>query len=144
MTFAVDANILVYAIDLSNEAKCFDANAAIAATAVGQGVLPMQALGEFANVCRKRRIATGIIKAFADGFRARVRIVPVEPTDLDDALWAVERHQLSFWDAMLWATCRRAGVTVLFTEDFQDGQTLKAVRFVNPFLAKNAKYLPKA
>jgi predicted nucleic acid-binding protein len=143
MTFAVDANILVYAIDLSNEEKFFDANAAIAATSVAQGVLPMQALGEFANVCRRRRIATELIKVFVDGFRARARVVSVEPSDLDDALWAVEHHKLSFWDAMLWATCRRAGCTVLFTEDFQDGRTLKGVRFVDPFLSKNAKYLPK-
>ncbi|MCM0019690.1 MAG: hypothetical protein NBV67_06825, partial [Tagaea sp.] len=63
--------------------------------------------------------------------------------DLDDALWAVEHHKLAFWDAMLWATCRRAGCSVLFTEDFQDGRLLKGVRFVDPFKAKNARYLPK-
>ena len=40
MTFAVDANVLVYAIDISDDAKCFDANAAIAATAIDHGVLP--------------------------------------------------------------------------------------------------------
>lgn len=144
MTIALDANILVYAIDISDEAKCFDANAAIAAAAMAQGFLPMQALGEFANVCHRRRISPGLIKVFADNFRRRLRIVPAEPADLDDALWAVEHHKLAFWDAMLWATCRRAGCAVLFTEDFQDGRTLKGVRFVDPFRAKNAKYLPKA
>lgn len=143
MTFAVDANVLVYAIDISDDAKCFDANAGIAATAIDHGVLPLQALAEFANVCRRRKLPVPLIGKFVANFRARLRVVAADPADLDDALWAVEYHRLAFWDAMLRATCRRAGCSVLFTEDFQDGRTLNGLRFVNPFAPKNAKYLPK-
>jgi predicted nucleic acid-binding protein len=57
--------------------------------------------------------------------------------DLTMALDAVRDHKLSFWDAMLWATAARAGVTHLFSEDFQDGRVLGPVRFVNPFAARN-------
>jgi predicted nucleic acid-binding protein len=39
---------------------------------------------------------------------------------------------------MLWATVRRAGVQTLFSEDFQDGQTIEGVRFLNPFSPNNA------
>lgn len=39
---------------------------------------------------------------------------------------------------MLWATARRAGVRILFSEDFQDGQTIEGVGILNPFAAHNA------
>jgi predicted nucleic acid-binding protein len=39
---------------------------------------------------------------------------------------------------MLWATVRRAGVQTLFSEDFQDGQTIEGVRILNPLAAHNA------
>ncbi len=80
----------------------------------------------------------------ADRTRRRIEewreVFPVaaaDEADLDDALDAVRDHRLAFYDALLWATARRVGVTHLLTEDFQDGRTLRGVRFVNPFLAKN-------
>ena len=51
---------------------------------------------------------------------------------------------MAFWDAMLWATARRAGVGVLVSEDFQDGQTIEGVRIVNPFTARNAAVIERA
>ena len=57
--------------------------------------------------------------------------------DLTDAMRAVREHGLAFWDAMLWATVRRAGVSLLITEDFQDGRVLEGVCFVNPFITRN-------
>ncbi len=47
---------------------------------------------------------------------------------------AVLRHGLTFWDAMLWATAKAAGVTVLLSEDFQHDRVLEGVRFRNPFV----------
>ena len=48
---------------------------------------------------------------------------------------------ISFWDAMLWATARRAGCSAILSEDFQDGQVLQGVRFIDPFLRKNNAYV---
>jgi len=50
----------------------------------------------------------------------------------------------SFWDAMLWATVRRAGVRLLVSEDFQDGQTIEGVRIINPFAAQNSVLIERA
>ncbi len=64
--------------------------------------------------------------------------MPVEPSttgDLADAMRAVREHRLAFWDAMLWATARRAGVRPLVSEDLQDGRVLEGV---DPFAAGNA------
>jgi predicted nucleic acid-binding protein len=57
---------------------------------------------------------------------------------------AVERHGLSFWDAMLWATANRAGRRVLLSQDFQDGRRLDGVLFVDPFAAANRKLVDLA
>jgi predicted nucleic acid-binding protein len=57
---------------------------------------------------------------------------------------AVGRHRLSFWDAMLWATAKRAGCRVLFTEDLQDGRRLEGVLFVDPFASENQKLVDLA
>jgi predicted nucleic acid-binding protein len=34
-------------------------------------------------------------------------------TDIDRAMRAVRKYSLAFWDALLWATARRAGVSLL-------------------------------
>ena len=61
---------------------------------------------------------------------------------LDRAIEAGERFRLGFWDAMLCAVVRDAGVTLLLSEDFQNGQTIEGVRIVNPF-ARSAGELAK-
>jgi predicted nucleic acid-binding protein len=53
------------------------------------------------------------------------------------ALEAVRAHRLPFWDAMLWASARRAGVRHMLSEDFQDGFALQGVTFINPFNPEN-------
>jgi predicted nucleic acid-binding protein len=57
---------------------------------------------------------------------------------------AVREYQLPFWDALLWATARRAGVAVLVSEDFQDGRVVEGVRFANPFVPENAAVISAA
>jgi predicted nucleic acid-binding protein len=42
-------------------------------------------------------------------------------------------HQISYWDAQLWATALRHGATVVLSEDFSDGQTIEGVTFKDPF-----------
>ena len=54
---------------------------------------------------------------------------------------AVAGHSLSFWDAMLWATAKRAGCQVLISEDGQDGRLLGGVTWVNPFASPRAPLL---
>jgi predicted nucleic acid-binding protein len=60
-------------------------------------------------------------------------VLALEGAATTAALGAVGRHRLSFWDALLWATARDAGVPVVISEDFQHGRELDGVRFVDPF-----------
>lgn len=52
-----------------------------------------------------------------------------------EAARGFRQHRLSYYDAQIWATARLNQVPTVFTEDFQDGQRLEGVRFVNPLVA---------
>lgn len=49
------------------------------------------------------------------------------------ALQGVATHQLSWFDAHLWAYAEYYGLAEIISEDFQDGRTYGAVRVRNPF-----------
>jgi predicted nucleic acid-binding protein len=57
------------------------------------------------------------------------------PNPLD---WLAASHlqrteMLSFWDALLIATCLRHGVTALYTEDFGSPRNIRGINIINPF-----------
>jgi predicted nucleic acid-binding protein len=41
---------------------------------------------------------------------------------------------LCVWDALIVQAARNAGARVIYTEDWQPGQTIGNIRVVNPFL----------
>jgi predicted nucleic acid-binding protein len=97
-------------------------------------VLLLQTLAEFSNVAiRKARISVTIFEgqltlgAPCCGYKRLMTAIFWQP------LKAMRVHRLAFWDAMLWASARRAGVRHLLTEDSQDGLVLQSVTFINPF-----------
>ena len=52
---------------------------------------------------------------------------------LNDAMRAVEEYRISFRDAVLRATARRASCSALLSEDIHDGRRLDGVEIVDPF-----------
>jgi predicted nucleic acid-binding protein len=50
-----------------------------------------------------------------------------------EAAAGARRHQLSYWDALIWATAKLNQIATVLSEDFQDGRLLEGVRFRNPF-----------
>jgi predicted nucleic acid-binding protein len=78
------------------------------------------------------------------GWRDAVTVVAADETCLVDAMDAVSEHGWSFWDAMIWATAKRAGCRLLISEDGQDGRTLGGVTIVNPFLPTPSPLLAQA
>ncbi|WP_148361046.1 PIN domain-containing protein [Acidiphilium multivorum] len=57
---------------------------------------------------------------------------------------AVIHHGWSFWEAMIWATAKKHGCRILFTEDGQAGRTLGGVTIVNPFGDGGAEFAKAA
>lgn len=144
MRATLDANVLVYAFDAQGDSRGDIAWHLVDRLARDGTFLPLQSLNETANVLLKRKVPADAVAAYVGDLAGNFEVATSSRDDLDAALAAVRAHKLAFWDAMLWATCLRAGAAILFTEDFQDGRVLRGMRFVNPFAAKNARLLPKA
>lgn len=131
----IDTNILIYAVDKDAGTR-HQLAMAIVDDAVDQTcVLTQQALSEFFSaVTRKGKMPIRDAKEQIQDWRLLFPIIQPKTTTLQLAINAVENHQFSFWDAMLWATAKQAGVTVLLSEDYQHSRELEGVRFSNPFL----------
>jgi predicted nucleic acid-binding protein len=145
MRVTLDSNVLVYAAQ-EGERRHALAAALLRRAVRGDCVQTLQSLGECFNaLCRKRgfarRQARAVVEHYRDLFDS---IVAAEVGDLDKALRASAAHGFQYWDAMLWATARRAGCRLILSEDMQDGRDLDGVMFVNPFDPANAKLVDLA
>ena len=135
---SLDTNILVYSVDLDAGEKHDKAVDLFSQLTPANCVLSLQSLCEFfAAVTRKKLMPVGDAMAQIDDWQQLFPVASAKTTTLTRALAGVKRHQLSFWDAMLWATILEAGVATLLSEDFQHEQHLDGVQIVNPFKLKN-------
>lgn len=132
----VDTNILVYAHDLDAGMKREVAAARIKELwQTGMGVISIQVMQEFyVNVTRKiaRPLALPVARELIEAYSAW----QTESPSPQDVLWASEiqeRHQISFWDAMIVATAITGGADLILSEDLNDGQLISGIRIENPF-----------
>ena len=140
-----DSNILVYAADPAGGARrARSVELVTRAMRLQNCTQTLQSFCEFFHVITRK---TGVEPTAAGALvHAWAAAMPVECASFEDfsaAARAVQQHGLSFWDALLWATVRRAGVRVLISEDLQDGRVLEGVRIVNPFAAHNAALIDR-
>jgi predicted nucleic acid-binding protein len=136
--YSLDANILVYAVDNAAQEKHGSAVNLLTSLAEQSTILTLQSLGEFYHVVtRKNRLPLDVATEIIEEWTTLFPVVSAQPQTLARAIRANKQHQMPFWDAMLWATVKEAGVTTLFSEDFQHGQVMDGVRFCNPFLEQN-------
>jgi predicted nucleic acid-binding protein len=140
-----DTNILVYAADFNAGHRHPAAARLLELASRANCLLTLQTLCEFFNVAtRKAKLAPAEVRGFVLDWREVFPIHIADESALDDAIQAVARHHLPFWDAMLWATVQQAGCDLLLTEDFQDRRRLGTVTFINPFDPVNAALLDRA
>ena len=108
-------------------------------------VVSLQVLAElFRTLTGRYKWPAGKAIARVDRWRNGMPIVAADEQCLIDAMDAVADHHLAFWDAMIWATAKRAGCRLLLSEDGQDGRTLGGVTIVNPFGPKPSPLLAEA
>ena len=132
----VDTNVLVYSVDLHEPKKravSIDLVGRLAAD--GDLVLSAQCLNEFSAAALRRGMSISEVIAAVEQWQSAADLLPLVSAATTAALNAVSRHRISFWDALIWATARDAGISIVFSEDFQHGRTLEGVQFLNPFLA---------
>jgi len=137
---ALDTNIWLYLHDTRDPRKQTTAQQLVASTR--PIVLPWQVGCEFIAASRKLAsfgftedkawAALTMMQAMADSI-----LLPV-PDLWQETQTLQSRHQLSFWDTLLVASCLRGGVTILYTEDMGSPRSIDALNLVNPFLASTA------
>ena len=139
MSCSFDSNILVYTAAPAGEPRRERAWELLErGMADPRTVLILQTLGEFSYAClRKLRLSAHEVRERIAVWRDVFDVHGAAGEDVELALDAVRDHRLGFWDALLWATARRVGVSTLLSEDLQDGRVLAGVRFVNPFDPRN-------
>ena len=134
----LDTNLLVYAVDTSARDKHATAQKLVELALKADCVLTLQALGEFYfAVTRKGKLPAAEAKAQIEAWQDLFPVVMAKPSTLNRAIEATPAHRLGFWDALLWATAKEAGVTVLLSEDFTSGSLIEGVRIVDPLAHKD-------
>jgi predicted nucleic acid-binding protein len=132
---ALDTNIWVYSHDTRDPLKQQTAKQVIAT--VRPLALPWQVGCEFIAACRKLQ-GIGFTEDQAWLALATMRATVAEILLPDPQLWddtkdLQGRYALSFWDALLAASCIRGGVHTLYSEDFGASPVIDSLTIVNPF-----------
>ena len=134
----LDTNILFYAMDREAGNRHELAMEIVDRAIFFDSILTLQSLCEFYTaVTRKDKMPPREAEAQLRDWMNLFPIVTAKSKTLLRAIKAANQHTLSFWDAMLWAVARDAGVTMIISEDFQHDRVLEGIQFCNPFQIKN-------
>lgn len=129
----LDTNILVYSV-AQGDPRAEVAEALLAAGAV----IGVQGLNEFVSVAR-RKLGMGwdAVEQALASFRTLCPDPVTVTTELhEQALILARQNQLNIYDALMLAAALRAGCSVLYSEDMQDGLKIgKQLTVLNPFAA---------
>ncbi len=132
--YCLDTNILIYSIDSQAGNRHQNAMKLMQKMMLSDCVLTLQSLSEFFSAStRKGKMPKQEAIAQVGDWMTLFPVVNAVPTTLNMAMNAVQKHQFSFWDAMILETAVQAGVTLLYSEDMQHKQTWKGMVIENPF-----------
>ena len=131
----VDTNVLVYLFSDEPEKQQRANELLVSAPPEETLVISTQVIGEFVNVCLRRRLLSEAETArLIDVFAAALEVVRPEVATLREGMRLHERYGYAWWDSVLVATALEADCTILYSEDLQDGQVIEGrLRIVNPF-----------
>ena len=131
MTVFLDTNVLVYQLDHHEPTKRAIAKSCVEGLTERPWV-STQVLIELHDVLVRTfhfppELAQEAIES--NGYRVQ----RADAALVYDAAATATQHQLRIYDAMILEAAVRAGCDELWTEDFNNGTTLRGVRIVNPF-----------
>lgn len=133
---AVDTNVLIYVHDARDPKKQATSEALV--RTVPDAVLLWQVACEYIAASRKlEQFGYSRARAWQDVGKLQLLWGTVLPTwdVFSRAEDLMRRRSLSSWDALLVAACLEAGVTRLYTEDFDDSLRAEGLEVINPFAA---------
>ena len=138
MIFAIDSNVLLYAVDRDNADKRQIAHDIVVRGRALDAVVSSQTLGEFlAVVRRKHPTHFGGAVQLAEHWSLVFQIAWTGPDHMIAGAKLAAKHRLQFWDSVILEVARERGARVLLTEDMQDGATIGDVAILNPFRPDN-------
>ncbi len=128
---AVDTNILLYALDDFYPDK---QNISIQIIA-DKPIFCSQNLSEFANVClRKWKFPKAKVGELIKTYLQQCSYIPVSESMLLNSIEIMNKYDFQLFDAIIISSALASGCTILYSEDFNDGQIIeKQLRIVNPF-----------
>jgi predicted nucleic acid-binding protein len=129
----VDANILVYAHDRDAGVKHAQARQRVAELWQAETMpwVSVQVLQEFFVNLHRKGVPLATSRSAVQDY-SKWRVVENTVALLNRGLSEMERWQLSFWDGLILAAARQAGVSTLWTEDLSEGQDYGGICVVNP------------
>jgi predicted nucleic acid-binding protein len=132
----LDTNILLYAKIDDGTVKHTKAHALLAEGIVGTEVsVSIQVINEyFVNALRKN-VDKADIETTIRQFMSDFNLVPLTAALVNDAIRIYKQYHFSYWDSVIVAAALEAGCSILYSEDFQDGQIIDGIlTVVNPLL----------
>ena len=130
-----DTNVLIYACDQRDPIKQQIAENLLRSHAEdGTGVVSVQTLIEFFDIgIRKLKLSSQDAKRLANGF-LDFELVEAGASIAMEAMDLVTLHSLSIWDAMILAAAVTSKCSVVYSEDMQDGFSIRGTTVRNPFV----------
>ena len=123
--FTFDTNILIYAVNTDAPEKHQIASSLLEAATQKDCLLTLQAIGEFFNATRRKGLASmDEVITITRVWQQIFTVVPADQDTFNEAVEYVRDHNISFWDAMLWANAKQAGCAYVLSEDMQHGRRL--------------------
>jgi len=126
-----DTNVLIYAVALEDPR-----NARAEELLASGGTISIQILYEFVSVARRKILMSWReVKGALDAFRVLCPSpLPITMEMHEAALKIAEQHGYGIYDALVVAAALEAECAILYSEDFQDGQTIDGrLTIRNPF-----------
>jgi predicted nucleic acid-binding protein len=130
----IDTNIWLYAFTVGNDAEKTARAKALIETQSAVFVSTQVINEACVNLIKKAHFSEQQVQQLIESFYAKYLVVELSKSLLLKASTLREQHALSFWDSIIVASALSANVTVLYSEDMQDGVVVEnRLRIVNPF-----------
>ena len=129
-----DTNVFVYASDPRDPFKRAVADAIVDAMGRTDAAIGLQVIGELQNALRRRvRTPPWVAYQAAHNLLLRFQTFAYDERAVELALGEAIVGRLSYWDALLLSAADAAGVSIMLSEDMQDGMVYRGLEIVNPF-----------
>lgn len=138
MRFAVDSNVLVYALVRADREKHRVASELMIRGMLLDMVLPAQVIGEFLNVMRRKHpVHFDAARAQATRWEVTCPLIETRGEHVLRGADFAAKHRLQLWDSVIWQVVRSARATLFLSEDLQDGLSIEGLTVLNPFEPAN-------